>query len=93
MGKNEHRMYGIGCSLDVAGTRFSAILIMIADRLCTITKDKDRRNRVILYLTAFGVHYYCWKYDCKNYNYRCNSSFDIYCCLINYKSKTKRNKL
>lgn len=53
MGKNEHRMYGIGCSLDVAGTRFSAILIMIADRLCTITKDKDRRNRVILYLTAF----------------------------------------
>ena len=53
MGINEHRIYGIGCSLDVAGTRFCAILIMIADRLCTITKNKDKRNRVILYLTAF----------------------------------------
>lgn len=54
MGKNEFRMYGIGCSLDVAGTRFCAILIMIADRLCTITKDKDKRNKVIIYLGAFA---------------------------------------
>lgn len=53
MGKNDNRMYGIGCSLDVAGTRFCAILIMITDRLCKIVKHKETRGGTILYLIAF----------------------------------------
>lgn len=53
MGKNEHRMYGIGCSLDVAGTRFCAILIMIADRLIRIVKNGKKKQLTFLYLSAF----------------------------------------
>ncbi len=53
MGKNDNRLYGIGCSLDVAGTRFCAILIMIADRLCKIVRHKETRGKTIVYLTAF----------------------------------------
>lgn len=53
MGKNEHRMYGVGCSLDVAGTRFCAILIMIADRLLRIVKDNRNKHLVFVYLVAF----------------------------------------
>lgn len=30
MGKNESRLYGVGCALDVAGSRFSALLVMSA---------------------------------------------------------------
>lgn len=55
MGKNEHRMYGIGCSLDVAGTRFCAILIMTADRLISIIKDKYKKRMTALYLGAFII--------------------------------------
>lgn len=50
MGKNETRLYGIGASLDVAGIRFSAVLILIA----VILKDLTNRNttpylQIILY--------------------------------------------
>lgn len=30
MGKNEGRLYGLGCALDVAGTRFAAVLVIIS---------------------------------------------------------------
>lgn len=53
MGKNEYRMYGVGCSLDVAGTRFCAILIMIADRLLRIVKDNKKKHLAFVYLVAF----------------------------------------
>lgn len=46
------RLYGIGCSLDVAGTRFAAILIIISQLLL----DKNcSNNRKILYIMAFLV--------------------------------------
>ena len=47
------RLYGIGCSLDVAGTRFSAVLVMIAAMLA---KHKDKGDRrIYLYLFSFAV--------------------------------------
>lgn len=54
MGKMEDRMYGIGASLDVAGSRFSAILVMIV-YLMTRLAETPRRGRVILYLVAFVI--------------------------------------
>lgn len=43
MGKMEDRMYGIGASLDVAGSRFSVILVMI---VCLLSKmaTTDKKN-------------------------------------------------
>lgn len=47
------RLYGIGCSLDVAGTRFSAALVMIAAML---SKHKDcGSRRIYLYLASFAI--------------------------------------
>lgn len=55
MGKNENRLYGLGCALDVAGTRFSALLVMIAF-LLPKAAQKERSNLYIaLLLAAFGV--------------------------------------
>ena len=48
------RMYGIGASLDVAGSRFSAVLVGMA---VIIEKNKDTWSRIslILYILAFVV--------------------------------------
>lgn len=52
MGKLKDRMYGIGASLDVAGSRFSVILMMI---VCLLTKNSaiEKRKYVGLYIIAF----------------------------------------
>ena len=50
--KNVHRLYGIGASLDVAGTRFSAVLIMIMFLLVN-PKYAKRWYHYLLYLLAF----------------------------------------
>lgn len=54
MGKVESRLYGIGCSLDVAGTRFSAVLVMIACMCADSSKVKSNKS-LALYLTAFAI--------------------------------------
>lgn len=54
MGKMEDRMYGIGASLDVAGSRFSVILVMIISLLLKIVAT-DKKTYVGLYLMAFFV--------------------------------------
>lgn len=54
MGKMEDRMYGIGASLDVAGSRFSVILVMIVYLMFRIA-DTPRWRLLILYLVAFVV--------------------------------------
>lgn len=55
MGKNESRLYGLGCALDVAGTRFSTLLVMIAF-LLPKAAQKERSNLYIaLLLVAFCV--------------------------------------
>ena len=49
---NAERLYGIGAALDVAGTRFSSALIMIA--VITLNLNEDRERRLLpLYLLAF----------------------------------------
>lgn len=53
MGKNEDRLYGLGCALDVAGGRFSALLIMIAYLLPRMTKKKNGNVYILFLLTAF----------------------------------------
>lgn len=50
MGKSADRLYGIGASLDVAGTRFAAILIII---VCLLRTTK--KKYVKLYLISFFV--------------------------------------
>ena len=52
MGKNESRMYGIGAALDVAGSRFAAILIMIA-YITSQKEDKNAMKYMWLYIVAF----------------------------------------
>ena len=47
MGKMNNRMYGIGCALDVAGGRFSAILIMIAFLLPKVSQ-RDNSEKYLL---------------------------------------------
>lgn len=53
MGKNENSLYGLGCALDVAGGRFSALLIMIAYLLPRMVKRKNRNIYILFLLTAF----------------------------------------
>lgn len=55
MGKNEDRLYGLGCALDVAGTRFSALLIMIAFLLPRAAQKERSDLYIALLLTAFCV--------------------------------------
>lgn len=52
MGKNESRLYGPGCALDVAGSRFAVILIMIA-YITTLKDDEVARKYIWLYIAAF----------------------------------------
>lgn len=54
MGKNEHRLYGIGASLDVAGSRFSCILVMILSIVNRIS-GTERERLTWLYLTAYFI--------------------------------------
>lgn len=54
MGKMEDRMYGVGASLDVAGSRFSVILVMIIYQVVRLINTE--KNRYILwYLLAFFI--------------------------------------
>lgn len=55
MGKVESRLYGIGCSLDVAGIKFCAVLLMIADRLRRISISPSKRHLTVAYLVAFMI--------------------------------------
>lgn len=55
MGKNENRLYGLGCALDVAGTRFSALLVMIAFLLPKAAQKEKGGFYITLLLAAFCV--------------------------------------
>lgn len=55
MGKNENRLYGLGCALDVAGTRFSALLVMIAFLLPKAAQKEKGQLHIALLLAAFCV--------------------------------------
>ena len=53
MGVAEGRLYGIGCALDVAGLRFSAVLVIIA-YLCQFGSGIVQRH-ISWYLAAFVI--------------------------------------
>lgn len=55
MGKNEDRLYGLGCALDVAGTRFSALLVMIAFLLPKAAQKEKSGFYMALLLAAFCI--------------------------------------
>lgn len=55
MGKNENRLYGLGCALDVAGTRFSALLVMIVFLLPKVLQKEKGGLYVALLLAAFCI--------------------------------------
>ena len=50
--KGKNRLYGIGAALDVAGTRFSAVLIMLAYILNKVEETK-RKSYLLIYIVAF----------------------------------------
>ena len=54
MGIAEGRLYGIGCALDVAGFRFSAVLVMIA-YLCIHEDTNYIKKNIVYYLLAFVI--------------------------------------
>lgn len=55
MGKVEGRLYGIGCALDVAGIKFSAILIIIAYLCITPSFVQRKKLERTLYVCAFFI--------------------------------------
>lgn len=55
MGKNEDRLYGLGCALDVAGTRFASVLISIAFLLPSVSQQRDRALKVLYLLSTFAI--------------------------------------
>lgn len=48
------RLYGVGCALDVAGLKFSAVLILNASLFFTV-QGKRRWLKLVLYLSSFAV--------------------------------------
>lgn len=60
------RLYGIGALLDVAGGRFSVVLMFIA---VLISTDRDIRNNpwtLSFYILSFFFNFRNWQYDRKN---------------------------
>lgn len=55
MGKVESRLYGIGCALDVAGLKFSSVLIMIAYFLANPSSIHRKQLERFLYVSAFLI--------------------------------------
>jgi hypothetical protein len=49
------RLYGIGASLDVAGIRFSTVLVMIALLLCKDPAIRSNKRIVAFYIFLFGI--------------------------------------
>lgn len=49
------RLYGIGCCLDVAGTRFAAVLLIISFVTCRLSAIPSCSHYLWLYLLAFVV--------------------------------------
>lgn len=47
------RLYGIGCALDVAGVRFSAILLLVAHQIATNAQVGEKNYTIVTYLSAF----------------------------------------
>ena len=55
MGKNESRLYGIGCALDVAGLKFCAVLILLGYFVINPSHKINIYMEVALYILAFFI--------------------------------------
>ena len=55
MGKNEGRLYGLGCALDVAGIRFAAVLVIISCVFAEMGKAIQWKVETIFLLVSFVV--------------------------------------
>ena len=55
MGKVEGRLYGLGCALDVAGSRFSALLLMVGFLLYRVVNRKGEKIYIFLLMIAFCI--------------------------------------
>lgn len=55
MGKNEGRLYGVGCALDVAGGRFAVLLIMISCLLQKVINRPHSTCIIIFLITSFFI--------------------------------------
>lgn len=53
--KEVDRIYGIGCALDPAGTRFSIVLILISFVLTVDEQVKQSKSAIIWFLVAFAI--------------------------------------
>lgn len=53
MGKAGDRLYGIGAALDVAGLRFSAVLVMLA--FISVNNTNKKQGGTFLYIIAFFI--------------------------------------
>lgn len=49
------RLYGIGASLDVAGVRFSAVLVLMAHQMSAYGKAIDNPKLTVFYFVSFAV--------------------------------------
>jgi len=54
MGKVEHRLYGIGASLDVAGMKFAAVLLLVA-RFGLDAARARHTGRTVAYILSFFI--------------------------------------
>lgn len=55
MGKKEGRLYGIGCSTDVGGTRLAALLILNVYLIFSSFKYKNYLYRIIFLFVTFSI--------------------------------------
>ena len=53
--KRGGRLYGVSCALDVAGVRFSAMLLLIAHQVCSNKKVGESARSITTYLLAFFI--------------------------------------
>ena len=50
-----NRLYGIGCALDPAGIRFSAVLVLIAHQLSEVDQIRKDSKKTIFFIASFLV--------------------------------------
>lgn len=53
--ERDHRLYGIGCALDPAGVRFSAVLVLIAHQLAIENRVRENISKTAFLFIAFSV--------------------------------------
>lgn len=49
------RIYGIGAALDVAGTRFASVLIILMVLICVDEQVRENKKRLLTYIIAFVI--------------------------------------